>query len=172
MAITCLLIFLLTVDPIAARFPGAVTGLATSWRLNRSMSGAPGAFPANAVTLISRIVSVGLFSLLQWRSLSDCSSGPSSRATCLFCARSTGPRMLRPLAASETASGQGLNRFPALLIRSAINRIDEKLVVFRAFQRDNLSLTPDCAGKGLRFQLVLAANLKPEDLRLVVGLIG
>lgn len=65
-AITCLLIFFLTVDPIAARFPGAVTGLATSWRLNRSMSGAPGAFPA-AVTLISRIVSVGLFSLLQWR---------------------------------------------------------------------------------------------------------
>ncbi|MGQ8629870.1 hypothetical protein ACUTJJ_00110 [Agrobacterium sp. DKPNP3] len=66
-AITCLLIFFLTVDPIAARLPGAVSGLATSWRLNRSMSGAPGAFPANAVTLISRIVSVGLFSLLQWR---------------------------------------------------------------------------------------------------------
>ncbi|NTE54014.1 hypothetical protein G6M78_02875 [Agrobacterium tumefaciens] len=70
LAVTCLLIFYLGVDPLAARLPGAVAGVATSWRLNRSNSGAPATlsvFLMNAVTLTSRIVGVGLFMLLQWR---------------------------------------------------------------------------------------------------------
>ncbi|MBP2507859.1 hypothetical protein J2855_001465 [Agrobacterium tumefaciens] len=65
-----MLIFYLGVDPLAARLPGAVAGLATSWRLNRSngeTSAALNSFLTNAVTLTSRIVSVGLFALLQWR---------------------------------------------------------------------------------------------------------
>ncbi|WCK02223.1 hypothetical protein [Agrobacterium tumefaciens] len=68
LAVTCLLIFHLGVDPLAARLPGAAAGLATSWRLNRS--NAPDAlngFLMNAVTLISRFVGVGLFALLLWR---------------------------------------------------------------------------------------------------------
>ncbi|MGC4392011.1 hypothetical protein [Agrobacterium sp. M50-1] len=68
--VTCLLIFYLGVDPLAARLPGAATGLATSWRLNRSNGEASArlnSFLTNAVTLTSRIVSVGLFALLQWR---------------------------------------------------------------------------------------------------------
>ena len=70
LVVTCLLIFYLGVDPLAARLPGAATGLATSWRLNRSYSEASArlnSFLTNAVTLTSRIVSVGLFALLQWR---------------------------------------------------------------------------------------------------------
>ncbi|MCZ7462631.1 hypothetical protein [Rhizobium rhizogenes] len=70
LAVTCLLIFYLGVDPLAARLPGAAAGVATSWRLNRSNSGAPATlsvFLVNAVTLTSRIVGVGLFVLLQWR---------------------------------------------------------------------------------------------------------
>lgn len=70
LAVTCLLIFYLGVDPLAARLPGAATGLATSWRLNRANGGASArlnSFLMNAVTLTSRIVSVGLFALLQWR---------------------------------------------------------------------------------------------------------
>lgn len=70
LAVTCLLIFYLGVDPLAARLPGAATGLATSWRLNRSDGEASvglNSFLMNAVTLTSRIVSVGLFALLQWR---------------------------------------------------------------------------------------------------------
>ncbi|MFJ1308122.1 hypothetical protein [Agrobacterium sp. P15N1-A] len=70
LAVTCLLIFYLGVDPLAARLPGAATGLATSWRLNRTNSEASArlsSFLMNAVTLTSRIVSVGLFALLQWR---------------------------------------------------------------------------------------------------------
>ncbi|MCZ4429279.1 hypothetical protein O3S81_06170 [Agrobacterium sp. SOY23] len=70
LAVTCLLIFYLGVDPLAARLPGAAAGLATSWRLNRSNGNAPDAlngFLMNAVTLISRFVGVGLFALLLWR---------------------------------------------------------------------------------------------------------
>ncbi|MGV1956393.1 hypothetical protein ACQZ5G_08805 [Agrobacterium sp. 22-214-1] len=70
LAVTCLLIFYLGVDPLAARLPGAATGLATSWRLNRvngEASARLNSFLMNAVTLTSRIVSVGLFALLQWR---------------------------------------------------------------------------------------------------------
>lgn len=70
LAVTCLLIFYLGVDPLAARLPGAATGLATSWRLNRTNGEASArlsSFLMNAVTLTSRIVSVGLFALLQWR---------------------------------------------------------------------------------------------------------
>ncbi|MFB4372136.1 hypothetical protein G6M16_014680 [Agrobacterium tumefaciens] len=70
LAVTCLLIFYLGVDPLAARLPGAATGLATSWRLNRAngeASAGLNSFLMNAVTLTSRIVSVGLFALLQWR---------------------------------------------------------------------------------------------------------
>ncbi|MBG0508065.1 hypothetical protein I3J13_04770 [Agrobacterium sp. MOPV5] len=70
LAVTCLLIFYLGVDPLAARLPGAATGLATSWRLNRANGEASArlnSFLMNAVTLTSRIVSVGLFALLQWR---------------------------------------------------------------------------------------------------------
>jgi len=70
LTVTCLLIFYLGVDPLAARLPGAAAGLATSWRLNRSSgeaSAALNSFLTNAVTLTSRIVSVGLFALLQWR---------------------------------------------------------------------------------------------------------
>ena len=70
LVVTCLLIFYLGVDPLAARLPGAATGLATSWRLNRSYGEASArlnSFLTNAVTLTSRIVSVGLFALLQWR---------------------------------------------------------------------------------------------------------
>jgi len=70
LVVTCLLIFYLGVDPLAARLPGAATGLATSWRLNRSNGEASArlnSFLTNAVTLTSRIVSVGLFALLQWR---------------------------------------------------------------------------------------------------------
>ncbi|WP_332302100.1 hypothetical protein [Rhizobium sp. GR12] len=70
LAITCLLIFYIGVDPLAARLPGALAGLVTSWRLNRSNGDGPGkvnGFPTNAVTLISRTVGVGLFVLLQWR---------------------------------------------------------------------------------------------------------
>lgn len=70
LAVTCLLIFYLGVDPLAARLPGAATGLATSWRLNRTNGEASArlnSFLMNAVTLTSRIVSVGLFTLLQWR---------------------------------------------------------------------------------------------------------
>ncbi|MCZ7850869.1 hypothetical protein O9X99_12595 [Agrobacterium salinitolerans] len=70
LVVTCLLIFYLGVDPLAARLPGAATGLVTSWRLNRSYGEASArlnSFLTNAVTLTSRIVSVGLFALLQWR---------------------------------------------------------------------------------------------------------
>lgn len=70
LAVTCLLIFYLGVDPLAARLPGAATGLATSWQLNRANGEASArlnSFLMNAVTLTSRIVSVGLFALLQWR---------------------------------------------------------------------------------------------------------
>ena len=70
LAVTCLLIFYLGVDPLAARLPGAATGLATSWRLNRANGEASArlnSFLMNAVTVTSRIVSVGLFALLQWR---------------------------------------------------------------------------------------------------------
>ena len=70
LAVTCLLIFYLGVDPLAARLPGAATGLATSWRLNRANGEASArlnSFLMNAVTLTSRIVSVGLYALLQWR---------------------------------------------------------------------------------------------------------
>lgn len=70
LVVTCLLIFYLGVDPLAARLPGAAAGVATSWRLNRSNSGATATlsvFLVNAVTLTSRIVGVGLFMLLQWR---------------------------------------------------------------------------------------------------------
>ncbi|CVI60036.1 MULTISPECIES: hypothetical protein [Agrobacterium] len=70
LTVTCLLIFYLGVDPLAARLPGAATGLATSWRLNRlngEASARLNSFLTNAVTLTSRIVSVGLFALLQWR---------------------------------------------------------------------------------------------------------
>lgn len=70
LAVTCLLIFYLDVDPLAARLPGAATGLATTWRLNRANGEASArlnSFLMNAVTLTSRIVSVGLFALLQWR---------------------------------------------------------------------------------------------------------
>ncbi|MGV1987506.1 hypothetical protein ACQZ5N_12875 [Agrobacterium sp. 22-221-1] len=70
LAVTCLLVFYLGVDPLAARLPGAATGLATSWRLNRANGEASArlnSFLMNAVTLTSRIVSVGLFALLQWR---------------------------------------------------------------------------------------------------------
>lgn len=70
LAVTCLLIFYLGVDPLAARLPGAAAGLATSWRLNRANGEASArlnSFLTNAVTLTSRIVSVGLFALLQWR---------------------------------------------------------------------------------------------------------
>ncbi|MCZ7470460.1 hypothetical protein M0412_11655 [Agrobacterium sp. O3.4] len=70
LTVTCLLIFYLGVDPLAARLPGAAAGVATSWRLNRSNSRAPATlsvFLVNAVTLTSRIVGVGLFVLLQWR---------------------------------------------------------------------------------------------------------
>lgn len=70
LAVTCLVIFYLGVDPLAARLPGAATGLATSWRLNRANGGASArlnSFLMNTVTLTSRIVSVGLFALLQWR---------------------------------------------------------------------------------------------------------
>ncbi|MGP4673670.1 hypothetical protein ACSV5N_17100 [Agrobacterium salinitolerans] len=70
LVVTCLLIFYLGVDPLAARLPGAATGLATSWRLNRSYGEASArlnSFLTNAVTLTSRIVSLGLFALLQWR---------------------------------------------------------------------------------------------------------
>lgn len=70
LAVTCLLIFYLGVDPLAARLPGAATGLATSWRLNRANGEASArlnSFLMNGVTLTSRIVSVGLFALLQWR---------------------------------------------------------------------------------------------------------
>nr|WP_295977798.1 hypothetical protein [uncultured Agrobacterium sp.] len=70
LTVTCLLIFYLGVDPLAARLPGAAAGVATSWRLNRSNSGAPATlsvFLVNAVALTARIVGVGLFMLLQWR---------------------------------------------------------------------------------------------------------
>lgn len=70
LAVTCLVIFYLGVDPLAARLPGAATGLATSWRLNRANGAASAglnSFLMNAVTVTSRIVSVGLFALLQWR---------------------------------------------------------------------------------------------------------
>lgn len=67
LAVTCLLIFYLRVDPLAARLPGAAAGLATSLRLNRSNGGELNGFLRNAVTLISRIVGVGLFALLLWR---------------------------------------------------------------------------------------------------------
>ncbi|MBW9059219.1 hypothetical protein [Agrobacterium pusense] len=59
--VSCLLMFYLGVDALVARVPGAATGLATSWRLR------PNGFLMNAVTFTSRIVSVGLFALLQWR---------------------------------------------------------------------------------------------------------
>ena len=70
LAVTCLVIFYLGVDPLAARLPGAATGLATSWRLNRANGEASArlnSFLMNAVTVTSCIVSVGLFALLQWR---------------------------------------------------------------------------------------------------------
>ncbi|KJF75299.1 hypothetical protein [Agrobacterium arsenijevicii] len=70
LAVTCLLIFYIGIDPLAARVPGAAAGLAASWQMNRSKRDASGkvsGFLTNAVTLISRIVSVGLFALLQWR---------------------------------------------------------------------------------------------------------
>ena len=70
LSITVLLLFYLGIDPLAARLPGALAGLATSRRLNRSNDdGAKelNGFLTNAVTLISRIVGVGLFALLQWR---------------------------------------------------------------------------------------------------------
>lgn len=70
LAVTCLLIFYVGIDPLTARLPGAVAGLATSWQMNSCKSdptGKTGAFLINAVTLTSRIVSLGLFTLLQWR---------------------------------------------------------------------------------------------------------
>lgn len=70
LAVTCLLIFYIGIDPLAARLPGAAAGLAASWQINRSKGDASGkvsGFLTNAVTLTSRIVSVGLFALLQWR---------------------------------------------------------------------------------------------------------
>ncbi|MDH7802626.1 MULTISPECIES: hypothetical protein [unclassified Rhizobium] len=70
LAVACLLIFYIGIDPLAARLPGALAGLAASWQMNRSKCDASGkvsGFLMNAVTLISRIVSVGLFVLLQWR---------------------------------------------------------------------------------------------------------
>ncbi|WKL20011.1 hypothetical protein QYR00_13195 [Agrobacterium tumefaciens] len=70
LAVTCLLIFYVGIEPLAARLPGAAAGLAASWQMGRSRRDASGevsGFLAKAVTLTSRIVSVGLFSLLQWR---------------------------------------------------------------------------------------------------------
>ena len=70
LAVTCVLIFYLRVDPLVARLPGATAGLATSWQLNRSnanTSDALNGFLMNAVTLISCFVGVGLFALLLWR---------------------------------------------------------------------------------------------------------
>ncbi|UXS33112.1 hypothetical protein FY152_13770 [Agrobacterium tumefaciens] len=70
LAVTCLLIFYIGIEPLAARLPGAAAGLAASWQMGRSRRDASGevsGFLAKAVTLTSRIVSVGLFSLLQWR---------------------------------------------------------------------------------------------------------
>ncbi|WP_418136330.1 hypothetical protein [Agrobacterium sp. El2ro-1b] len=67
LAVTCLLVFYLRVDPLAARLPGAAAGLATSWKLNRSNGAELNGFLKNAVTLTSRIVGVGLFALLLWR---------------------------------------------------------------------------------------------------------
>ncbi len=64
------LIFYIGIDPLAARLPGALAGLATSWRLNHSNGDGRNelnGFLMNAVTLISRMVGVGLFALLQWR---------------------------------------------------------------------------------------------------------
>ncbi|MQB10986.1 hypothetical protein DXT96_14180 [Agrobacterium sp. ICMP 6402] len=70
LAVTCLLIFYIGIDPLAARLPGAAAGLAASWQLNRSKgdtSGRVSGFLTKAVTLTSRIVGVALFALLQWR---------------------------------------------------------------------------------------------------------
>lgn len=70
LAVTCLLIFYGGIEPLAARLPGAAAGLAASWQMGRSRRDASdevSGFLAKAVTLTSRIVSVGLFSLLQWR---------------------------------------------------------------------------------------------------------
>ena len=70
LAVTSLLIFYIDIDPLAARLPGAAAGLAASWQMNRSkgdQSGKVSGFLTNTVTLTSRIVSVGLFALLQWR---------------------------------------------------------------------------------------------------------
>ncbi|QCM11544.1 hypothetical protein CFBP6625_15110 [Agrobacterium tumefaciens] len=70
LAVTCLLIFYVGIEPLAARLPGAAAGLAATWQMGRSRRDASGevsGFLAKAVTLTSRIVSVGLFSLLQWR---------------------------------------------------------------------------------------------------------
>lgn len=70
LAVTCLLIFYIGIDPLAARLPGAAAGLAASWQLNRSKGdtfGRVSGFLTKAVTLTSRIVGVALFALLQWR---------------------------------------------------------------------------------------------------------
>lgn len=70
LAVTSLLIFYIGIDPLAARLPGAAAGVAASWQLSRSKvdtSGRVSGFLTKAVTLTSRIVSVGLFTLLQWR---------------------------------------------------------------------------------------------------------
>ncbi|WCK13244.1 hypothetical protein G6L41_013530 [Agrobacterium tumefaciens] len=70
LSISFLLIFYIGIDPLASRLPGALTGLATSWRLNHSNGDGRNelnGFLLNAVTLISRMVGVGLFALLQWR---------------------------------------------------------------------------------------------------------
>ena len=70
LSISFLLIFYIGIDPLAARLPGAFAGLATSWRLNHSNGDDPNelnGFLLNAVTLISRMVGVGMFALLQWR---------------------------------------------------------------------------------------------------------
>ncbi|MDQ1221370.1 hypothetical protein QE432_002951 [Agrobacterium sp. SORGH_AS 745] len=94
LSISFLLIFYIGVDPLAARLPGALAGLATSWRLNHSNGDGPNelnGFLFNAVTLISRMVGVGLFALLQLAQSTGAAAGPAR----LFGTRGTGAGALR-----------------------------------------------------------------------------
>lgn len=65
--ITGLLFLSTTYDPLMARLPGALAGLAVSCSLNNPVSFSPtniSRFLKNAITILSRIVGVGLFTLL------------------------------------------------------------------------------------------------------------
>ncbi|UXS02911.1 hypothetical protein [Agrobacterium tumefaciens] len=67
--ITALLLLGSTFDPMIARLPGAITGMVTTMLLNRSNkpSATVSRFLKNTLTVLSRLMGIGLFVLLQAR---------------------------------------------------------------------------------------------------------